>query len=824
MAFNNCVARKVSAGKLTQQQAQRILAQYSGAFQQFQQHMGYTQAQIAAAQQVVQATAAAAAERRRVMQLQAAATKLQLDRMATHTNIRGDLDPGQYLIDLVENRRGIGGSTLSGKYEAVKRGFRRELTQAIVTFRSNLIGSARNKTTMMNVVREAFGEATGDKDAAAIARAWSGVAEKARTRFNAAGGHVGKLARWAMPQSHDTLKVRKAGRDAWKAAILPRLDLAEMGRLFNNGVAFTDQTIAPLLDEAFAKISTDGYSHRSASARHGSAKYNQRADHRFFTFNSADDWMAYAAEYGTGKDPFRTMLGHLDGMAMDIAMMEELGPNPLNSFAHLNDAAMQLASRSADPRAMDRASGKLNTAADMLDMFTGKTNIPGREGVARGAAALRNYLTSAHLGSAILSSVTDFNTQRIAAGFIGMSKMGFMRQLGRLATSKDMRAAANDAGLIFENAVNLGNAVARYELEDLHVEAAARMADFTIRASGLGWLTEIQRQAFGLEFMNTAAKSWKATAFADLDPRTQRMFKSFGIGDQDWRIIQTAQTHTTSNGLQLLRPEEIEAVGGQGLADRYMEAIASGTEFAIPSTSIRGRSAVLAGTKPGTIPGEMLRFGLQFKAFPVTVMVSQFGRIMAEIYQGRKMNALSYAAGLVVGATVLGALAIQMKDVSKGKDPRDMTTAEFWLAALAQGGGVGLFGDFLFADVNRFGSGIAETLAGPGVSAIDDALRFTVGNIREAALGEDTKIGREFVNLLRNYTPGGSLWYVRAAFEREVLDRLQMLVDPDARGSFRSKERSAEQFGTQYFYGPGSSAISGQGNPRLPDIGNALGG
>ena len=823
MSLRDCINRAVAGGEMDRERAERILREYDGAFREFQRSMGHTQAEIEAARAVQGKARAEAAEKRRVMQLQAAASRRQIERLQRHRNIRGELDPAQYLQDLVSNTRGAGGSTLAGKYEAVRRSFRRDMTDAVRTFRANLVGQRRKPEMLRKVVREVFGEDTGDAAARAIAQSWAGVAEKARLRFNAAGGHIGKRSDWGLPQAHDSAKVRRATYREWRDFIMPRLDLEAMGRDFNNGLAFTNETLEVLMKDAFEAIRTDGYSRRSPAARYGSAMYNRRADHRFFKFKSADDWMDYSERFGSGQDAFRVMMGHLDNMAMDIAMMEELGPNPFHTFRYLSDAAQQLASRSAEPNALDRARRKSKVADDMMDLFTGRSNMPQSARVARGAAALRNYLTSAHLGSAIISSVTDFNTQRIAAGFVGMSRLGFMRQLVRLATSPAMRAQANEAGLIFENAVDIGNATARYELEELHVESAARLADFTIRASGLGWLTEVQRQSFGLEFMSQAVK-WRAGSWADLPGRTQRMFKSYGIGENDWPVIRRARIHETENGLRILRAQEIEEAGDAGLADRYMEAVTSLTEFAVPSSNIFGRATILGRTQPGSISGEILRFGLQFKSFPVTMLVTQFGRIMAEAYQGRPGSALSYAAGLLIGNTILGALAIQMKETAKGRDPRDMTSAEFWVAAIAQGGGAGIFGDFFFSDVNRFGGGMAETLAGPGVGFLDDMLRFTVGNARELALGEDTRAGRELVGLLRNYTPGGSLWYLRLAYEREVLDQLQQVIDPDAARSFRRRVQNAREYDTQFFAPPGSSVIQGRGSLRAPDIANAFGG
>ncbi len=823
MAFNDCVRRGVEGGEIDPARAEALIKEYEDAITELRKSMGETQADITAARQVTEQARIEAAERRRVMQLQAAATGRQIERLRAHTNIRGELDPGQYLKDMIANSRGANGNTLSGRYEAVRRSFRREMTEAITSFRANLAGVRRNKETLANVRREVFGEDTGDALAASIAKSWAGVAERARTRFNAAGGHIGKRSDWGLPQSHDAAKLRRVSYEQWRDDIVQRLDVEAMARDFNDGRAYSPERLDKMLRDSYEAIRTDGYSRREPSVNHGSALRNRRADHRFFKFKSADDWAAYSAKYGSGDDEFRVMMGHLDRMAMDIAMMEELGPNPTHAFRYLGDAARQLAAKSADEGAVARVTRRLKMADNMMDLFTGRGNVPDHRGVARGASALRNFLSSAHLGSAILSSVTDFNTQRIAAGFVGMNKMGFMRQLSSLTTSRAMRNEANDAGLIFENAVDVGNAVGRFEIEEMHVEAAARLADGVIRSSGLGWLTEVQRQSFGLEFMSQAAKVWQREGWDAMNPKTQRMFESYGISSKDWPAIQKAEVHEAANGMRILRAQEIEAVAGSRVADSYMEAITSLTEFAIPSTNVFGRAAILGSTKAGSVSGEMVRFGLQFKSFPVTVMVTQFGRIMSEVMEGRPKNALSYASGLFIGATILGGLAIQLKEISKGKDPRDMSSPKFWAAAMSQGGGLGLFGDFLFSDQNRFGGGVGQTIAGPGVGFIEDMVRFTVGNAQQAVAGDDTQMGKEFVNLMRRYTPGGSLWYLRLAYEREVLDQMQRLVDPNASASFRTRDRRAADYDTDYFMEPGASILQNRGNPRAPDFGNALG-
>ncbi len=72
-----------------------------------------------------------------------------------------------------------------------------------------------------------------------------------------------------------------------------------------------------------------------------------------------------------------------------------------------------------------------------------------------------------------------------------------------------------------------------------------------------------------------------------------------------------------------------------------------------------------------------------------------------------------------------------------------MSDPAFWAKSAMRGGG-GLFGDFLFADQNRYGGGIVATLTGPVLgSQLPKAIDFTLGNLQElVAEGEARKPNR----------------------------------------------------------------------------------
>jgi len=817
MSWQDCVKRAVDAGDIDPARARVILEEYDNVFASMRNNMGHTQAQAQTARTVLKAAKTMAAQRRRVSQLQAATAQRNLSRMTTHKNIFNVEDAGAFAKDVVEQRLGARGETLVGRRDVIVGKMRGRMTDAIKAFRSTMFTVRRNKALLDDVATEIFGGSSGNVRARDFARVASGVFEELRTRFNAAGGHIPKRADWGLPQFHDARAIVKAGFEGWRDFILPRLDLVNMIDE-TTGLPFTARSIEKHLHSSFHAARTDGWTRKKPGNR-GSALYNRKADHRFFKFKDAQAWLEYNQEFGRGQDIFRIMMGHIDSMAMDIARMEVLGPNPDLGFQHLIDSAKRIEALRHGPKS--KAHGSTETAKSLYARYTGRVNAPRHPGFARFMSATRSSLAAAQLGRAVFSSVTDINAARITKARVGMGHIPSVRAMAKMLASPAMREQASKAGLIFKNGVDIGHAAARFELEEMHVEWASRTAEAVIRSTGLGWITEQRRHLFGLEFMSHAGTDWNSKALGDFDRGTARTFADYGITARDWDLMRTANVHK-EGGVEILRAQEIEEVAGQRLADKYQEMILSLTEFAVPTHSMRAKTAILDRVQPGTLIGEIGLSGMQYKMFPVTVLTTHISHVVREAYAGRPAGAIGYLASFSVGATLLGAVAIQLKEISKGKDPRDMTTGKFWTAAAAQGGGLGLFGDFLFDDYNRFGGGLPETLTGPTISLADDVLRLTAGNVQQLMKGERTGAASEAVGFLRRYTPGGSHWALSAAYNREVLDQLEQLVDPRAHRAFRRRMRNARKYDTDFFYKPGQPLLGG-GGARLPDFGNAIG-
>jgi hypothetical protein len=246
-----------------------------------------------------------------------------------------------------------------------------------------------------------------------------------------------------------------------------------------------------------------------------------------------------------------------------------------------------------------------------------------------------------------------------------------------------------------------------------------------------------------------------------------------------------------------------------------MDMLLTETDYAVVMPGARERALMLGKTQRGSVVGEILRSGWQYKSFPVT-MASMHGiRALQEAAEGR----YGYVFSLALGTTVLGALGLQMKQLVQGKDPRDMTDPRFWGASFIQGGGAGILGDFLYATADRSDRSFYEQmLGGPTAGLVDDSVRLIGGNISGVAQDEKTNFGRELARFVRNYTPGSTLWYARLAADRLLWNNLQRMLDRDAGTSFRRMEQRARQdYGQAFWWRPGTSSPQ-----RAPNLRTAV--
>jgi len=812
MSFKKCINDGVSEGLIKQDQADEVFELFDDLETQYNTQMGSAAASAKASIDATAAIKKLKADKKRQALLQAQTwLKIKQD-FGTYKN--GN-DINRAALSLFDRDEYTRFNSVVDLEKTITRTATRNMDEFLATFRRNIVGETRNKAKLKNVLKEVFNEDTGDVFAKQLAQAWKVSSNNLRMRFNAAGGAIGKIDDWGMPQNHNVTKVRQASFDEWRSFILPRLNLNKMLDETTQ-LKFSPEKLEITLKDVYETIATDGYNKLTpGGVMGGKSLANKKQDHRFLIFKDSDSWQQYQEAFGN-KNPFDTMMAHISTMSRDIALMERLGPNP---NATVNFVKQTIAKENALKGNFEKTAKTHKKIDNLYKITTGRNNAPINAKIASTMAGTRQILQSAQLGSAAISAITDVNFQRIARGMNGLPQTGILRgYLRNLAKSEDKAKLAIKLGLIADEWTTMAAAQQRYVGDMSGPEITRRIADFTMKASLLSPWTNVGRHVFGMEFLSFLADN-SSKSFKQLNPTLQKTLERYNLNGSRWDLIRKTPLYE-DRGVKFLRAEDIEynpninPEAARELATNLMVMIEAETNVAVPSTSVRGQEFLGLAEEPGDIPGELLKSFAMYKNFGVTLVNTH---IMRSLAQQTFTGKASMMANLVISTTIMGALALQLKEMSKGRDLKPLDT-KFWGAAFLQGGGFGIFGDFLFQNASRYDGGLSETIAGPVVGLIDDFRKLTFGNMYQAATGKTTNFNSELIGFTARYTPGSSIWYARLAFERLVVDQAKLFVDPKAKTKMRRTEsKYRKQMGQKYWWSPGKTSPK-----RGPDLSKML--
>ena len=800
----DCISDALAAGRMNEAEAQEWMRRLDA--QENRLHLAGEvspeHARTQAQQAVFDAKRAEMALQKRQKALQAIAIHRMRQEVQSHPDGTGT----GVMSLLVKDMGGRAGySNIDNRSTAILSDLHKKFAGVMDQYRTKVAGLIQDKEGIRNMVREIFGGSSGDANARAAAHVWSEVAETARKRFNRSGGAIPKREDWGMPQYHDPIRVKGTTKRAWVDEITPMLDRQKM--LNPDGTPMSELELVTMLDHAYDTITTDGLVDLMPGRMGGSKLANRRQDHRVLNFKDADTWLAYHDKYGHA-DIYTTLTDHLSGMANDIAKLEVMGPNPEASFRYMRDLALKDGMPSRSLLMLD----------SVWNVVSGKVNASTWPRLADAMKSARSLLVADILGGAFLSAISDVAFLRQTARFNGIPAMKvFRRQLSLMDPRKSAdRLQAVRMNLTADAWVTRALAANRFT-EVTGSNFSAKMADFVMRASFLSAWTDAGQKAFGMEFQGMIADQVGKT-FGRLPPEVQSTFKRYGISLEDWDVLRQTEL-LDLEGASFFSPEnlmtrtDLSEKARTDLATKFNEMVLTERDYAVPMPDARVRAMTTGGQRTGTVAGELFRAIGMFKSFPITVITTHLYR--GALQNGAK-NKGAYLASLMISSTIMGAVAMQLKEISRGKDPRDLTDPKSWGAAFVQGGGAGIYGDFLFSNVSRFGKGPIETTAGPLLGAAEDVFLTAKG----WAGPDDTNIAADLVQLARRYTPGGSLWYARLAFEREVLDQLQLMADPKARSKFRRRmTQRRKDYRQKYWWRPGETTPK-----RAPKISAVTGG
>lgn len=726
--------------------------------------------------------------------------------------------------------------SMETRSQAVRNDALRQMITTMEATNPHFFGLFENAAGVKDLTRELYGENTGNAAAKQGAAEFHRVAEALRRRFNQAGGDVGKLDDWNIPQHHSQRLVARAGAERWVADVLPKLNRKRY--VNEDGTLMDDIQINQFLRAAYQTIATGG-ALKSAPGefRAGGMRANRGSASRQIHFKDAQAYIDYQGSYGE-RSLYQTILGHIEGVAKDVALVEVMGPNPDQAFRFLADSAFQQMV-AQNPKELGKLHARYDpvsgsgTVSDRYNIVAGKTEPVASELLAKSFDTLRSWLIASRLGSAVITSFSDEATLHLTAKLNGLPEMKLLAN--ELATfdpsNRTEERMAQRAGLSLNTLISSLN---RFGQTDLGAGFSNKLANTVLRLSMLNAWTEGRKRAFGVTMMGSIGNVVREhPALAAIDAQDHRMLLSKGITETDWQVFRKATLEDWGGGNDsMLTPESIYRIPDaqlatlgdptqlkQDAATRLLGAVLEETNVAVtePGVNERAQMAAMSGRR-GTWKGEIMRSFFLFKSFPIAMIERQLKRGMSMPTHGGKA---AYLATLIGATTVLGAASLQVDQMLQGKDPRNLDVfekggAKNWIAALMKGGSLGIYGDFLFSDATQHGGSPLATLAGPVAGEAEELLNLTQGNLVRYLSGQKVNEGAGIVHFVKGVTPGASLWYAKAAFDHLIFHQLQEYFSPGYLGTMRSK--AMRDYGQRFWWQPGETSPD-----RAPDLGAMTG-
>ena len=193
--------------------------------------------------------------------------------------------------------------------------------------------------------------------------------------------------------------------------------------------------------------------------------------------------------------------------------------------------------------------------------------------------------------------------------------------------------------------------------------------------------------------------------------------------------------------------------------------------------------------KRGTVPGALAEMFWLFRSFGLTFLVQQGPRALQ---QG------SPVLWHLAPAIALGYASMSIKDMIRGKEPKDPTEIRTITDSLIQSGAAGIVGDLVYAEFTNYHRDFTDLAVGASASLLPwkDPHTLFMGLV-----GDESDASRAWKTLKSN-TPYANLFFLEPIVNYGLLYPIQEHVNP---GYLERAERAIKNLeGQEYYLSPTS--------------------
>lgn len=661
---------------------------------------------------------------------------------------------------------------------------------------------------------------TGDANALKAAQIIDRAQERARAMQNGAGAWIAKRDHYVTRQSHDMDKVRgtlkgsdgkwsaEANFRAWFDHTMTKLDEATFDHLDDLSPAGIEKFMRSVWNALSSGVHDTASGNELLRGFVGPANLAKRiSQERKLLFKDSASWGDYQRTYGRGS-LWESVTRSLETGARNAAIMRGLGTNPEAMF----DTIVSQVRKAAVDRSDVAASDALGTAFNkgVLNTLTGAANVPSNAGWAKVARVAMTVQTLGKLGGVLLSSLPDLanNAAVLRHNGVGLFESYANQFMSLFPKSAEGRDAMRTLGVGVDSM--LGHIATRFSSAENIQGKSAKLVDIFHRLNGLTWWTDSMKFGMGSMLSHNLGRL-SNSAFDALDPRLRATLDMYGITAKDWDVAR-ATAGRGADGVHRVLPAEIT---NDAVRTKFQTYMVDQIREAMNEPDAVSRTLITGGLAANTPWGMAVRVMTQFKTYPITFINRTLGREFnfGTGARGQGMDAFGIAH-LVVAMSLMGYLSMELKNMARGKNPRTLSAekpgdyAALVAAAMAQGGGLGLFGDFLFGERDRFGGGfLTNLIAGPTIGTLDQ-LGGVIQDLRKGVTEGDQRALRDArsgaIGVLRNNAPFINMFYTRWAADYLIWYRLMEAANPGYLQRYEDRVRR-EQHQT-FFLRPSDAA------------------
>lgn len=522
---------------------------------------------------------------------------------------------------------------------------------------------------------------------------------------------------------------------------------------------------------------------------------------RVIYWKDAGSWNDHMKDFGEWPSLYAQVNSSLDGAARRTALMHGLGTNPQGNLNQVIDTIRkQYRSDPVALKAFDVGATKLKLELSYLD---GSANIPHNEDWADYQRYALQLESAAHLGGVGITHLTAAPmTVSAELAHHGISHLdGIGKLLGALVRDKgpeERQQVLAEAGA-YARGYNMQLA-SKLQAGGGAPGAVAWASTNFIKATGLPWLLN-RLQANGVKStLMTHLGANTEKAFGDLNSNLAQALKRYNIGSEEWDLLRSTPSDLTIEGQKYLTPKHASDIDSAKASDllkqrgvigpnftqdmvdretnrfksdlgtRYLMYLNDAADSAVVTPGVREQRIAIDGARPGSTEWFVRKSVSQFKMWPVAAVQQLISKNIAQSL-GAKQMAANFG-WLIALTTAGGTLRGSINDAVAGRPQKNYLQPQNLMTAVAQGGGLGIWGDMIFGEIGRASQSqtLASAFGGPIGSDTEKLYQMYAKFRDEASSPDPTKQAKSLTDaeapLLRfgvQHIPFANLVYIKGA-------------------------------------------------------------